>query len=535
MLDDILQRLGALSPKDKASIVAEAMHATSSMRFVPLPGPQTEAYLSKADVLLYGGQAGGGKTGLLVGLAQEHENSIIFRRETSQTDGLERFGKEVFGTEGFNGSDLEWSWENGRSLKLAGMKEPDSWMKHAGRARQYMGFDEAGEFLVQQIASLLAWLRGKPGQRCRMVLASNPPRTADGAWMFDWFAPWLEPNFPDRAKPGELRWAFLDPDRMLPEWVPAGTTRPGEKPGELEHPISFTFIPAQLSDNPYNDTPEYRAKLNALPEPLRSQLKKGLFALGGDDDEWQMIPTAWIKAAMDRWTPEVPDGVPMNALGCDVAQGGSDDTTLAPRHDGWFPPIKKIPGTQTPGGAEVAGEIIKVRKHNCVVILDVGGGWGADALNHLRTNGFDHRDVVPYMGVKESHRRSRDNIFHFVNVRSQALWQFREALDPDQDGGSPIALHPDNELLADLAAPRYEIVNRTGHGQFIKAESKESVVERLGRSTNKGDAVIMSWFAGDRHVVRVQPRSREQGGRARGNGIQVDLGSRQRPGAMQRR
>lgn len=530
LLDDILGRLNALPAKDKEQVVKEVMAATGHMKFVPLPGPQTDAYLSKADVLLYGGQAGGGKSGLLVGLAQEHQRSIIFRREVAQTDGLEAFGKEVFGRDGFNGSDLEWDFGSGRSLKLAGMKEPDSWNKYAGRARDYIGYDEAGEFLVNQVASLLAWNRGPVGQRCRVVLASNPPRSADGAWMFEWFAPWLEPNHAWKAKPGELRWAFMDPDRLKPEWVPEGTTRVDPDTDDIEQPISFTFIPAQLSDNPYNDTPEYRAKLNALPEPLRSQLKKGIFALGGEDDEWQMIPTAWIKAAMDRWKPKPPDNVPMCAIGADVAQGGGDDTAIAPRYDGYYEQITVVPGAQTPGGAEVAGLVISKRKHGATIILDAGGGWGADAYGILRgDNKMTADECVAYMGVKPSRARSRDNLFKFVNMRSQLLWQFREALDPDQVGGSPIDLPPDNELLADLAAARYEVINRGHEGQFIKAEVKEKVCKRLGRSTNKGDAVVMSWYAGARAIARAKPPSLEHGGRGY-SGPQVNYGPRRQHG-----
>jgi hypothetical protein len=107
-------------------------------------------------------------------------------------------------------------------------------------------------------------------------------------------------------------------------------------------------------------------------------------------------------------------------------------------------------------------------------------------------------------------------------------WQFREALDPEQVGGSPIDLPPDNELLADLAAVHYEVINKGHEGQFIKAESKESVCDTLGRSTNKGDAVVMSWYAGARAIARAQPRSLEHGGTGRGRGMQVDLGPRRR-------
>lgn len=535
-LEEIAQRLQGLSPKDKAAVVAETMAATKHMKFVPLPGPQTQAYLSRADVLLYGGQAGGGKTGLLVGLGQEHQRSIIFRREVTQTDGLEAFGKEIYGSDCFNGSDLEWSFEAGRSLKLAGMKDADSWGKFAGRARDFMGYDEGGEFLVQQVASLLGWNRGPVGQRCRVVLASNPPRTAEGAWLIEWFAPWLVPNHRMKAKPGELRWAFLDPDNMMPVWVDGPAPQVREEGEPAETPLSFTFIPAHLEDNPYNDTPEYRAKLNALPEPLRSQLKKGIFALGGEDDEWQMIPTAWIQAAMDRWQPKPPDHIPMCAMGADVAQGGGDDTTISPRYDGWFDKITKVPGAQTPGGTEVAGLVISKRKHGAVIILDVGGGWGADAYGCLvRDNKFAADECIPYMGVKESFSRSRDGLFRFTNLRTQLHWQFREALDPDQPGGSPISLPPDTELLADLAAVHYEVINRSGT-QFIKAETKEKVCEALGRSPNKGDAAVMSWYAGAKTLARAQPSSAEQGTRRRSSSSSnsVNYGPR-RPHGMRGR
>lgn len=526
LLDDILGRLNQMPAKDKEQAVRTAAEARKKLKFIPLPGRQTDAYLSLADITLFGGKAGVGKSGLLVGLAQEHENTIIFRRETTQTDGLERFGKEIYGSDGFNGSDLEWSWPNGRSLKLAGLKEPDAWLKHAGRARDLMGFDEAGEFLVQQVVSLLAWLRGKPGQRCRIVFASNPPRSAEGAWIIEWFAPWLLGNKP--AKPGELRWAFIDPDRMMPIWVDGPhVLRDGNAP------LSFTFVPAALEDNPYNDTPEYRARLNALPEPLRSQLRDGIFALGGEDHEWQMIPTAWIKAAQDRWKPRPPDSVPMCAIGADVAQGGGDDTALAPRYDGYYEQITVVPGAQTPGGGEVAGLVISKRKHGATIILDAGGGWGADAYGILRgDNRMTAEECVAYMGVKPSRARSRDNLFKFTNMRSQLLWQFREALDPAQVGGSPIDLPPDNELLADLAAVRYEVVNRGHEGQFVKAEVKEDVCKRLGRSPNKGDAVVMSWYAGARAIARAKPPSLEHGGRGY-SGPQVNYGHR-RPNGMRR-
>lgn len=505
LLDDILGRLNALPAKAKEQVVKDAMQATKHMSFVPLPGPQTDAYLCKADVLLYGGQAGGGKSFLLLGLAsQEHKRSIIFRREAGQTDGLEEAGKQIIADRAnFNGSDMEWSWLDGRSVKLAGMKEPGDWNKHAGRERDFIGYDEAGEFLEEQVSSLMAWNRGPAGQRCRVVLASNPPRTADGAWMIEWFAPWLDELYPNRAVPGELRYA------VMLEGKPVWQAGPEEVliDGEPYRPLSFTFIPAALKDNPFRDTPEYRAKLNSLPEPLRSQLLKGLFALGGEDDPWQVIPTQWVQAAIARWTDKPPANIPMCSIGADVAQGGADQTVLAIRYDGWYASLLAVPGSQTPGGTDVAGLVISKRRDNAMVVIDIGGGWGGDAYAHLKANGIES---VGYMGVKESVRRTQDNQLRYANIRSQAYWQFREALNPDQQGGSSIALPNDRELLADLCAPRFDVVK-----MGVKVEAKVDVVKRLGRSPDRGDAVVMAWHSGAKAITHASMWTKEQGGRNR--------------------
>jgi hypothetical protein len=492
---DVAEALSGLSPAEVAAQVSAAKAVVGHRRFKPLPGPQTDAYFSQADILLYGGSAGSAKSALLVGLAaNEHDRSIIFRRESSQTDGLIAFGKEVIGDSArFNGQDLEWNWPDGRSLKLAGMQLADDWRKHAGRERDFIGFDEGAEFLEAQVSSIMAWLRAEPGKRCRVALASNPPRGNDGAWLVEWFAPWLDPQFPRPAQSGELRWAVMAGGVTV--WVDG----PGEHviDGETYLAMSRTFIPAALSDNPYRNTPEYRARLMSLQEPLRSQLLYGDFNAGKMDGDWQVIPTAWVVAAQQRWRPTPPVGVPMCCIGVDVAQGGADDTALAPRYDSWFAPIEVVPGVDTPGGTEVAGLVVSKRRNNAMVVIDVGGGWGGSAHGHLRGNDIES---IPYMGVKVSHNRTSDNQLKFSNMRTEVHWRFREALDPDQPGGSSICLPPDRELLADLTAPIYAVKN----GGVIEVEAKDKLVKRLGRSPNRGDAVLMAWHSGAKMASHYQ-------------------------------
>src|SRR6185295_7563208 len=177
VLDDLVQRVAQLPPEQQAAVYRDAADATADSLWVPNPGPQTDAYFSEAEILLYGGQAGGGKTHLELGWGINNADSgIIFRRERTRTDGLEKEGRRIIGERAsFNGSDLEWAWPNGKTLKLGGMNGPDDWNGYAGRERDYMAFDEGGEFLEMQIASILAWLRAAPGKRCRAVIGSNPP------------------------------------------------------------------------------------------------------------------------------------------------------------------------------------------------------------------------------------------------------------------------------------------------------------------------------------------------------------------------
>src|SRR4051812_33564304 len=97
-LDELMAKLAEMPAESKAAFEKHILERTSSLTWFPNPGPQTDAYFSEADITLYGGQAGGGKTQLSLGLAiQKHYRAIIFRREGSQTDGLEAEGKKIIG------------------------------------------------------------------------------------------------------------------------------------------------------------------------------------------------------------------------------------------------------------------------------------------------------------------------------------------------------------------------------------------------------------------------------------------------------
>ncbi len=137
--------------------------------------------------------------------------------------------------------------------------------------------------------------------------------------------------------------------------------------------------------------------------------------------------------------------------------------------------------------------VVSKRRDKSLVVVDLGGGYGGPMYEHLKLNEVE---VSGFKGAEATARRAIDGRIRFTNKRSAAYWLFREALDPGQPGGSPIALPEDNMLMADLTAPTF---SPTPNG--IKIEVKESVVERLGRSPDRGDAVVMAWFEGPKQIT----------------------------------
>jgi hypothetical protein len=458
----------------------------------PFPGkPQEAAYRHPADVLGYGGAAGGAKTDLLIGLAMTaHRRAIIFRREATTLTAIVDRCREILSIAGRHVKGTEiLRLGDGRQIEFGGCKDLGDEQKYRGRPHDFIGIDEADQFLEFQVRFLQGWLRTSvPGQRCRVVLTFNPPATADGRWLLDYFGPWIDKKHPRPAQQGELRWYATLPSGKE---VERADGQPFVHAGESIQPKSRTFIQSRVQDNPVLMQTGYISTLQALPEPLRSQVLFGDFSAGLEDDPWQVIPTAWVEAAMARWRPPVdgkcPHGYQVSAVGIDVARGGRAQTVFAPRHLHWFAPLQKHPGRTTPDGPSIIRllecGIIRQRADvllNIDVIgvgsspydLAIGKGWTAFPVNYAKG---------------ASGLTDKAGVLTFLNVRAFGYWSLREMLDPANKLN--VELPPDRELLIDLTAPRWQ--NMAGG---VKIESKDDIEERIGRSPDCGDAVVNSIF-----------------------------------------
>lgn len=495
MLDDIMARLASMPSKQKQEVMARVAESMKKQVWVPNPGPQYEAFHSRADELFYGGAAGGGKTEMGLGLAlTQHRRSLMLREYLDDArDMAERMLTIAGSREGWNGQLLHY--RNGPlSIDFGGCRNDADKQRFKGQPHDLIFFDEVSDFLESVYLFIITWNRSTtPGQRCRVVAAGNPPTRPEGLWVIRRWAAWLDPRHPNPAEPGELRWYVTNADGKELEVPDRG---PHRIDGEEVYARSRTFIPAKLEDNPDLMQTDYHATLAALSPDLRAAYRDGRFDASLKDAPDQAIPTAWVKAAQERWSPRPPDGVPMCAMGVDCSGGGDDPMVIAKRYDGWYAPLVEIPGRTIPmerAGAFSAGMIISHRANAAPVIVDMGGGYGGPTFEMLRSNQVE---TIAYKGAEGTNRRSRDGRLRFVNKRSAAYWLFREALDPGQPGGSPIMLPDDPGLVADLTAPT---VSTTPNG--LKIEAKEAVCDRLGRSTDRGDAVVMAWFEGEKAIT----------------------------------
>lgn len=470
----------------------------------PQPGAQTQAYESTADVLGYGGGGGGGKSDLLLGLAgtQQH-NSVIFRRIFPSTRALIERSREIFnaggtdaGKDSYNESLHIWRLKNDRIIELASMQHEKDKEAHRGRPRDFYGFDEATEFSESQFRFVTAWNRSTiENQRCRIVLTFNPPSSPEGRWIIKFFAPWLDDKHPNPAITGELRYfAMIDGKEIEVE-----SSETFEHNGETIYPRSRTFIPALLSDNPALEKTGYRATLQGLPEPLRSQMLYGDFRAGMKDDPWQVIPTAWVDAAIKRGKEQSAPDMPLSCVGVDPSRGG-DGFVISQRYGEWFAPL--IEHTRATIGGEIDGPIgakLVTDLHDGVAPINVDAiGVGASVYDSLKeapytVNAINNAGAAKEWQIinnewKEAPMTDKTGRFKLTNIRCASYWRLREALDPDS--GQLLCLPDDDEMRADLIAPTYRV---TSAGFVMEPKSGPgSISERLGRSPGRGDAVVLA-------------------------------------------
>lgn len=285
---------------------------------IPQDGPQSQFLASPADIAIYGGAAGGGKTWALLMEPLRHVHnpgfgSVTFRRSTVQIrneGGLWDESAVLYPQMGAEPKEhvLTWAFPSGASCSFAHLEHDKTRFNWQGSQIPLINFDELTHFTPVQFWYMVSRNRSMCGVRPYIRATCNPD--AD-SWVADLIAWWIDKDtgqpIPERA--GKLRWFVrvgeelkwadhpddLAAHKMLDE---AGNRVPIP-------PKSLTFIPAKLTDNKalMAADPGYMASLLALPLVERERL------LGGN---WKIRPAAGLY--FQRSWCRVVDTVPVGTV-----------------------------------------------------------------------------------------------------------------------------------------------------------------------------------------------------------------------------
>lgn len=455
-----------------------------------------------------------------------HTRSVIFRKDATQLRGLVDNLVRFYGSRtGLNrqANVFRFADNEEHMCEWGGIGGPGDAEIWQGREHDLLCIDEATQVSQAVFEYVKTWLRTvDPDQRCRIILTFNPPGGPDdesggsGRWVIDYFAPWIDERHPNPAKYGELRYFGPDPETLevteRPNGDPYELTQigpDGEAHTSMFTPESRTFIHARVWDNPHLRNTQYERNLMMQSnQVLRRKFLFGDFRSGIVDGEWQVIPTAHVDEAMDRWEEMERSGAtgrrqPMTALGCDVARGGNNWTVLAPRHGFWWDRLQRHPGTETRDGPTVSALCIKTVRDGAEIGIDAIG-VGSSPHDFLKKAGAN---VVAIIGGSTEYLPKIDPVMECVNLRSLLYWLMRLILDPANQ--LEPALPKDNRLRSELIAHNYDV--NTGK---IRVEEKRDIKKRLRFSPDDSDAVIYTL----RNVLTNTPGGERLDGR-----IKVDV------------
>lgn len=279
-----------------------------SFNISPQAGPQEMFLASTADVAIYGGAAGGGKSyALLLEPLRHYHNpkfsAVIFRRNSTQvrnTGGLWHESMAMYHQ--LNGHPreafLEWIFPSGAKVKFAHLELERTIYDWQGSQIALLCFDELTHFSETQFCYMLSRNRSVSGVPGYVRATCNPDASSWVRTWIDWYIDDKGYAIPERS--GVLRWFIRKDDQII--W---GDSRQEllDIYGATELPKSFTFIPSRLADNKIlmEKDPSYLSNLQALSKVDRERLLYG---------NWNIKPSAgnFFNRAWFEFWDEVPHG-----------------------------------------------------------------------------------------------------------------------------------------------------------------------------------------------------------------------------------
>ena len=303
----------------------------TKLQLQPQPGPQTEFLRSRADIAIFGGAAGGGKSFALLleplfHISNAKFRAVIFRRTVpmlKQPGSLWDASYDIFTRlrAVAKESTHEWVFPSRAVVKFSGLELESDAYGWQGSEICLLAFDELTQFSEKQFFYMLSRNRSTCGVRPYVRGTCNPD--AD-SWLRNFLRWWIDDasGLPIKERSGVLRWFVRRDDEII--W---GDTRAEliAKFGDDAEPKSVTFIPANVRDNKIllEKDPAYVSNLKAVSLVERERLLDGNWnvrATAGSyfKREWFSIVDAapgeivarcryWDRAATEKRSDNNPD------------------------------------------------------------------------------------------------------------------------------------------------------------------------------------------------------------------------------------
>jgi len=264
------------------------------MTIAPQEGRQALAMQTQADLIIYGGAAGSGKSRLLLMrplLHMEDPNftGVIFRRTQ---EALKKGGSvwpesrklyRTFNTR-VNKKDRTHEWDSGAILSFEGLKDVgDEEAVFQGTQFSFAGFDEGTHFEEEQIMYIVGRLRSDAENDGYCMITCNPD---PDSWLLKWVEAYLDDEgTPIREMGGKLRYFIVldgtpilsDTQEWLIENYPDNCFETSPS-GKVTNTIStYTFIDGNIYDNPalLENEPKYLSRLKSQSRVNQLRLLHG--------------------------------------------------------------------------------------------------------------------------------------------------------------------------------------------------------------------------------------------------------------------
>ena len=262
----------------------EAEPDPNVIKIGPQEGPQTDFLSCPADMVIYGGSAGGGKSyGLLLDplryVVHPKFGAVILRRTNPEIMNEGGLWDEACGLYLPLGArarqdDKSFTFPSGAVISLSHLQHEKNVYGWQGSQVPYLGFDELTHFTERQFWYLSSRQRNVSGIPNLIRCTCNPDPDSFVRKLIDW---WIDAEgyaIPERS--GVIRWFIRSGDDLLWAFSKEELIKKyGYEAGR--HAKSLTFIRSTLEDNKIllEKDPSYVATLESLPKVDRLRLKFG--------------------------------------------------------------------------------------------------------------------------------------------------------------------------------------------------------------------------------------------------------------------